>query len=334
MMAPAAAIPLFLVSLAVTVIAARTFAARLDVVGVRVGLPEALIGLLTAIAADGPNISSALFALVRGAHDVGVGVLVGSNAFQLAAMIGVSALLAGSVVMPREGLLLEGLTGTAVTAIAAAALLRWIAPLVAVGLAGCVAVPYLVVVIGGSELLFKRRRAHRSGGRLARLVDQRPAPQRSGTPSGAPVRHLVGLIVLDVALIVASSAGMVQAALSLGGDWKISQAILGVLVLAPMTSIPNAITGVRLGLAGRGAALVSETLNSNTVNLGVGVLVPALFTTFGVLTTGGKLQLVWLLGMTLICVGLLARRGGMGRRGGIVLVAAYVGFATLAALSA
>jgi cation:H+ antiporter len=331
-MAPAAAVPLFLVSLAVTVIAARMFARRLDVVGIRFGLPEALIGLLTAIAADGPNVSSALYALVRGAHNVGVGVLVGSNAFQLAAMVGVSALLAGSVLMPREGLLLEGLTGTAVTAIAAAALFGWIAPLVAVGLGACVAVPYLVVVIGGSELLLKRRDAHRTAGRLGRFVDQRPRTKRSGSASAAPVHHLVGLIVLDVALIIASSAGMVQAALSLGGDWQISRAVLGVLVLAPLTSIPNAITGVRLGVAGRSAALVSETLNSNTINLGIGVLVPALFTTFGVLTATGKLQLVWLLGMTVICVGLLTGRGGMGRRGGTVLIALYIGFAALAAL--
>lgn len=332
MIAPAAAVPLFLVSLAVTVIAARTLARRLDLVGIRFGLPEALIGLLTAIAADGPNVSSALYALVRGAHNVGVGVLVGSNTFQLAAMVGVTAVLAGSVVMPREGLLLEGLTGTAVTVIAAAALLGWVAPLVALGLGACVAVPYLVVVIGGSELLLKRRHAHRAAGRLARFVDQRPSPQRSGASSAAPVHHLIGLILLDVALIIASSAGMVQAALSLGGDWQISRAVLGVVVLAPLTSIPNAITGVRLGLAGRGAALVGETLNSNTINLGIGVLVPGLFTTFGALTTTGKLELLWLLGMTVVCVGLLARRGGMGRRGGTVLIVLYVGFAALAAL--
>ncbi len=87
-MSPALAVPLFLVSLAVTLAAARLFARRLDRLGVRFGFPEALIGLLTALAADGPEISSALFALTKGAHDVGVGVLVGSNGFNLAAMIG------------------------------------------------------------------------------------------------------------------------------------------------------------------------------------------------------------------------------------------------------
>ena len=110
-MSAALAAPLFLVSLAVTLAAARLFARRLDRLGVRFGFPEALIGLLTAIAADGPNVSSALFALIKGAHDVGVGVLVGSNTFQLGAMIGVSALLAGAIRLPRETLLLEGVVG-------------------------------------------------------------------------------------------------------------------------------------------------------------------------------------------------------------------------------
>src|ERR1700761_2936754 len=98
-MSPAVAVPLFAVSLGVTLAAARLFARRLDRLGIRFGFPEALIGLLTALAADGPNISSALYALIQGAHSVGVGVLVGSNAFQLAAMIGLSGVLAGSVIL-------------------------------------------------------------------------------------------------------------------------------------------------------------------------------------------------------------------------------------------
>ena len=62
-----------------------------------------MIGLLTAVAADGPEISSALIALVKGAHTTSVGVLVGSNAFNLAAMIGVSALLTGCVAAVTTG---------------------------------------------------------------------------------------------------------------------------------------------------------------------------------------------------------------------------------------
>jgi cation:H+ antiporter len=322
----------FTASLAVTLAAARLFARRLDRLGIRFGFPEALIGLLTALAADGPNISSALYALIRGAHTVGVGVLVGSNAFQLAAMIGLSGLLAGSVIVPREALLLEGLTGLGITMIAAAVLLGWLAPPVGLALGAAVAVPYLVIVIGGSELLTRRQRADHLLGRLARFLDQRPRPQRSGMQPSDPAHHLLALIALDVALILAGSAGMVQAALALGGDWHISSAVLGVLILAPLTSVPNAITAMRLGLEGRGAALVGETLNSNSINLGLGVLVPALFTSLGVLTVTAKLEVAWLAGMTIVCIALLALPRGIRRIEASVVIALYLGFVAIEVL--
>jgi cation:H+ antiporter len=327
-MPPVLAVPLFLISLAVTLAAARLFARRLDRLGVRFGFPEALIGLLTAVAADGPNVSSALFALAKGAHDVGVGVLVGSNAFQLAAMIGLSALLAGGVRLPRETLALEGLVGLLITMLAAALLLRWLSPAASAAIAALVIAPYLTLVIGGARLLDRLHARPRSPvARLARALHEHPGPERDPDPAPDPTHHLIALIVLDLAMIIGGSAGMVQAALSLGGDWHIATTVLGVLILAPLTSLPNAATAIRLGLAGRGAALVGETFNSNSINLGVGVIGPSLFVTFAALTSVDKLQLAWLLAMTVSTLVLLVRPGGMRRAGAAVLVALYFAFA-------
>ena len=72
---------------------------------------------------------------------------------------------------------------------------------------------------------------------------------------------------------------MVQAALTLGDHWGIAPGVVGALMLGPLTSLPNALTGVRLGRARRGAALVTEALNSNTINLVAGVALPSLFVT-------------------------------------------------------
>ena len=327
-MPPALAVPLFLVSLVVTLAAARLFARRLDRLGVRFGFPEALIGLLTALAADGPEIASALFALIKGAHDVGVGVLVGSNGFNLAAMIGLSAVLAGTVKLPREVLVLEGTVGLVVTVLAAALLLQWLSPVAAVGLSAITLLPYLTLVIAGARLL--ERRAHRPRStiaRLARALHEHPGPERPGDAGSNPTHHLLGLIVLDVVLIVAGSVGMVETALTLGDHWHISSAVLGTLILGPLTSIPNAATAIRLGRAGRGAALVAETFNSNTINLAAGVIIPSLFVTLAAVGTLGKLQLVWLLVATLFTLGMLARPGGMRRWAGVVLIALYFAFA-------
>ncbi|MGN6870244.1 MAG: sodium:calcium antiporter [Solirubrobacteraceae bacterium] len=307
-MPPVLAAPLFLVSLVVTLAAARLFARRLDRLGVRFGFPEALIGLLTALAADGPEISSALFALLKGAHDVGVGVLVGSNGFNLAAMIGLSALLTGHVRLPRRVLVLEGTVGLLITVVAGALLLGWLSPGVAAGSSALVLIPYLVLVLAGARTT--------------------PGPHEPTAPGPItdPTHHLLGLIVLDVALIVAGSAGMVQTALTLAGHWHVSNAILGVLILGPLTSIPNAATAVRLGLAGRGAALVGETFNSNTINLAAGVVLPSLFVTLAAISTLARLQLAWLLAATLLTLSLLARPGGMRRAGAVALVVMYIAF--------
>jgi cation:H+ antiporter len=306
-MPPVLAATLFVVSLLVTLAAARLFARRLDRLGVRFGFPEALIGLLTAVAADGPEISSALFALFKGAHDVGVGVLVGSNGFNLAAMIGVSALLTGRVQIPRKDLTLEGTVGLLMTVLAGALLLGWLSPGVAAGGTVLVVIPYLVLILTGAGAAHPRR-------------------EQTDSPTN-PTHHLLGLIVLDLALIVAGSAAMVQTALTLAGHWGIPTSILGVLILGPLTSIPNAATAVRLGLAGRGAALVGETFNSNTINLGAGVIIPSLFVTLAAISTLAKLQLVWLLVATLLTLFLLGRDNGMGRAGAVALIVMYFAFA-------
>ena len=333
-MSPVLAAPLFVGSLVVTLAAARVFARRLDRIGVRFGFPEPLIGLLTAVAADGPEICTALVALIKGAHSVSVGVLMGSNVFNLAAMLGLSALLVGSVRLPREALLLEGLVGAFATATTAAVLLGWLPALPAVLLLGCVLVPYVLLLIQGPALLRRLPVANQVLDRVAGVFSYRqPVDRRAVTRATRP-HHLVALAVLDVALIVAGSTGMVQAALALGDRWRISGAVLGVLILAPLTSIPNALTAVRLGLSRRGSALVGETFNSNTINLVAGVTVPALFVGVGSVSGLGRFDVAWLVAMTTVSLFLLARRGGMRRAGAAALISLYAMFVAVHLLAA
>jgi cation:H+ antiporter len=311
-MSSVVAVPLFLASLAVTLLAARSFAQRLDKIGARFGFPEAIVGVLTALAADGPEIASALFALVKGAHSASVGVLVGSNAFNLAAMLGLSALLAGSVRLSLKALAPEGLVCAAITVIAAMVLLRWLGPVPGAILTALVIGPYLW------WLRDEERHATGQGADAASTPD--------------PTHHLLGLIVVDVALILGGSFGMVEAALALGQDWHVSDAILGVLILAPLTSLPNAATAIRLGTAGRTTALAGETYNSNTINLAVGVIIPALFVTFDAQSTTAKIQVAWVIAMTLASLAMLARPRGVGRPEAAVLMIMYVGFVVVAVL--
>ncbi len=207
-----------------------------------------------------------------------------------------------------------------------ALLLGWMPAAAALVMLACVLVPYLLLVLGGHEL------ACRVGlRRTARLVlDQdtgnaQPHHARHAIPEFATHQQLA-LMVLDIALIVGGSFGMVQAALTLGAKWGLASGLVGTLILGPLTSLPNALTGVRLGRARRGAALVTETLNSNTINLVAGVALPSLFVALTAKSSQNQLELALLAAAMVATVGLLAARGGMRRPGAVVIVALYAGF--------
>ena len=63
---------------------------RLERVGARLGLSEGLLGLLAALAADAPEITAAVTAIARHDPRIGAGVVIGSNVFNLAALLGLS----------------------------------------------------------------------------------------------------------------------------------------------------------------------------------------------------------------------------------------------------
>ena len=206
-----------------------------------------------------------------------------------------------------------------------ALLLGWLPAAVAVVLLACVLAPYLILVLGGHEracalgLAAARRARARTRRRRSRHHD------RHAIPEFATHRQLA-LMALDLALIVGGSFGMVQAALTLGARWGLAAGLVGALILGPLTSLPNALTGVRLGMARRGAALVTEAFNSNTINLVAGVALPSLFVSLSSRSASGRVDLALLAAATVATAGLLARRGGMRRAGAATLVALYAAF--------
>ena len=325
-MTPATAIPAFLVSLVAMLYAARLFALRLDRLGLQLGLPEALLGLLTALAADSPEAASAISALLRGEHSVGVGVVVGASALNIATMLGLSAIVAAGICARRESVILEAIVGLWVAAIVCALLTNAIGSVLSLVLIGLAIVPYVSLLVLGPRGV-RRLRLHRVSDFLRwSFGEGHAAPRERPSREEALLRPLL-LLLADLVVIVASSSLLVSAAISLANSWSVPHALVGVLVLAVLTSLPNAATGIRFGLQGRGSALVSETLNSNSINLLVGIGVPATVTSLGALHRLGIFDVAWLLGMTAVALGLYSRRGGVPRTGGILLVSLYLVFA-------
>jgi cation:H+ antiporter len=317
-MTPAFAAPLFVASIALMLIASAVFARRLDHVGLRLGLPEALLGLLTALAADSPEISSAISALVQHEHAVAVGVVVGSNAFNLAAMLGLSAVVAGHVRARHETLELEALVGLWLLAVMLAVAAGGLGATAGGVLVGAVVVPYVLLLSIGPRLAGRSRFLRRSFGE-----GHRPAGSLDSRREAA---RLAGVLLLALCLIVAGSVGAVRAATDLAHAWSVPEALVGVVVLAVLTSLPNAWTGVRFGLQGRGSALMSETLNSNSINIVAGLAVPAALGSLTAFSGLAVFDLAWLIGMTVAALVLFGKRGGAGRGAGAFLIVLYAVF--------
>jgi cation:H+ antiporter len=311
-------------SFVVTVAASVVLARELDRIGERLGFSEALLGMVTALGADAPEIASAVAAVVAGHEDTGVGVVVGSNVFNLAALLGVSALIAGRVSIHRHGLLLNG--GVAILVAIVGAL---VATDVLSGLAGLIlALVVLSPYVALSALHEGARSRLPAPLREAVAEEQRDARRDEFSP---PATRLDALAVVPaLAAVVGGAYGMVAAAQSLGDRFDVSDLVLGALILAALTSIPNLIAAVRLARHGRGAACVSEALNSNNANILVGLCVPALILGFGSASGIATFTALWMVGMTAVAV-TLAFGGGLSRREGGVIIALYVAFAVVVA---
>jgi cation:H+ antiporter len=310
-------------SFALTVGASVVLARELDRLGSRLGFSEALLGMVTALGADAPEIASALAAVVAGHEDTGVGVIVGSNVFNLAALLGVSALIAGPVRIHRHGLLLNGGVAILVAIIGAFVALDLLPGGVGLVLALVVIAPYVLL-----SALHERARS-RLPAPLREAVAEEQGDARRDVSPPATNREAIA-IVPALAAVIGGAYGMVAAAQSLGDRFDVSDLVLGALVLAALTSIPNLIAAVRLALQGRGAACVSEALNSNNANILVGLCVPAVILGVGSATGIETFAAVWMVGMTVVAIA-LAFGGGLTRREGGAIVALYVAFAVVVA---
>jgi cation:H+ antiporter len=325
------AVPVFCASIAASLGASLVFARKLDEVSERLGASEGLHGILTALGADAPEISTAIAALVSSHSNVGVGVVIGSNVFNLAALLGLSAVVAGSVRIHRHGLLFNGGAALLVTAVAAALVLRRIDAIVATVVLFAVLGPYVFLLSVRPSRIRRFVTVERAYRFVIAAVREEIEDLR--TDERAPKASVWDSVVLGLSLIVIilSSVGMVEAATDLGSRWGVSEIVVGTLVLASLTSLPNLLTAVRLALHGRGAAVVSEAFNSNSLNVLAGIALPALAISLGKPSGLATFSVWWLVGMTIFAVLLTYARQGLRRPDGLLIILLYVVFVAVVA---
>jgi cation:H+ antiporter len=136
----------------------------------------------------------------------------------------------------------------------------------------------------------------------------------------------VFLAILATIVVVGASIAMELTASTLGTRHHVPEIVIGALVLAGVTSLPNAVSALYLAIRGRGAATLSIALNSNALNVVVGLLLPGVLVGLGAPSRQGNLVAGWYVGLTAVTLTCAYAGRGLQRPHGALIIGGYLAF--------
>jgi cation:H+ antiporter len=275
----------------------------------RLAIAPLLIGLtVVGFGTSTPELLVSADAALRGVPDIAIGNIIGSNIANILLIVGVSAL-----VWP---IAVSGGTLRRDTGVMMAATLVLL-PLFAMGQIG--RLPGLALVAGLAGYLVW---AYRQPGDAA--------PEEADVP--APASMLVsGLWVLGglVALMLGARF-LVDGAVAIARDFGISEAFIGLTIVAVGTSLPELATSLIAALRRQSEIAIGNIVGSNIFNV-LGILgVTAVITPIPVAERFLRFDLPVLIGVSVLLTGLLLMRPVIGRWVGLAMLAGYGGYVWLA----
>jgi len=324
----------FALAAAVSLAASWLLVTSLERVGARLGLTEASLGLLAALAADAPEITAAVTALVRHDQNVGAGVVIGSNVFNLAALLGLSAVVAAEIKLHPRVIELGGAVALWIAAVTLALVTGACSPLAGLLLVAAVLAPYIVILGAHHERLARLRLpAAWTGWLLAAISEEERELEVAIHPRRGGARNAL-LALGAVVVVVGASIAMERTGSELGSHHAVPGIVVGGLVLAGVTSLPNAVAAVYLARRGRGAAVLSTALNSNALNVFAGLMIPTTILGIGAPSSQTTFVAAGYVAMTVLALVCAYSGRGLRRGAGALIIAAYLLFAGVLLASA
>jgi len=320
------AVPAFLAGALVSLATSWVLVSRLERVGERLGLSEALLGIVAALAADAPEVTAAVTAMAGHQQRLGAGVVIGSNVFNLAALLGLGAVAAGRIRLHRKVVVLGGAVASCVAVVCLVVVLGLMPPVAGCGLA-LVAMALYAIVLGAGPLglgRFPLPRAWISWLRSA-VAEEELELEAAIRPKRASRQDVV-VAVASLLVVIVASVTMERAASALGTRFAVPEIVVGGLVLAAVTSLPNAVAAIYLAARGRGAATFSIAMNSNTLNVTIGLLIPAAVIGLGRPAGHTTLIAAWYVGLTAVILAFAYHDREIRREIGVLIIGAYLVF--------
>lgn len=211
----------------------------------RLGVSPLVIGLtVVGFGTSTPELVTSLDAALSGAPGIAVGNVIGSNTANILLILGIAALMA-PIVVDRAAFLRDG--GAAMAAALAA---------LAVVMTGALSRPagaaLILALIVYLWLAFRR----------GRVVDDvaLDVPQRGPVAAGLLAAGGIALTILGARLLVHGATGLAEA-------WGVSEAVIGVTVVAVGTSLPELATSIVAALKREGDIAFGNVVGSNIYNV-------------------------------------------------------------------
>lgn len=310
-----------IVALIIVIKSADLFVDNLVDIGGALGISQIILGVTaSAIGTSLPEFGSAMIATLSGSADIGVGTVIGSNIWNIAGILGISATIAGVIGTNKEGLNRDWLmtlgTGLVLIFFMLFGDINWIGAVVMI-FAYCV---YL-------WLLIKAQRKHSNDSKNNDEKEQKEQITHKKQKS-AINKKSVGFTLLGLLGLIIGCRLLVYSGVELAHIVGIPEMIMGLFTLAIGTSIPELVVTLSSAMKGLHDLSIGTVLGSNTFNILIGIGVPALIMTVPVEPLSLTLDAPVMIGVTVLLM-VLIKAGGMkiNRVAGIILMATYILYA-------
>lgn len=268
----------------------------------RAGLSPLVIGLtLVGFGTSAPELMTSLVAALDGLPGIALGNVVGSNIANVFLILGAAALIApvaAGAMLGRDGYVMVAATGLTIAFILTGTVGFW---------AGLVSVAALAVYL--VYTLY-------AGGDMDLDVDNPPDPLWQGFAF-----FLVGLVG-----VVLGANWLVEGASNIARVLGVSEAVIGLTIVAVGTSLPELVTSVMAARKGHGEIALGNVIGSNIFNV-LGILgITAMVTPLSVPPEMIGVTLWVFAASALVPLLLVYAFGMLGRVSGAMLVAVYAAY--------
>ena len=217
-------------------------------IALKLGISPMVVGLtVVGFGTSMPEFSVSLMAALRGSGGLSLGNAVGSNIMNLLLVLGAAAILVPIQVVGKRRLLYRDLAFGLVPAVV----------LVAFCLKGFIGRPTALLLLAIFAVFL-----------ATAVVQTRKHSSEPAVVTGTLPRHLA-LTVVGIAVLIGGSEMLVVGGVDLARRFGISEALVGLTVVAFGTSLPELATSVVAVLKGQSEIGVGNVLGSNVFNLGL-----------------------------------------------------------------